>query len=492
MWRVPGRADGAADPSLAEALGTLHARASMFDPARAVLMARAPGRLDLMGGIADYSGGLVLEFPIRQATCVFAQSCEARRLTILSLVSDGAASSSARAPKMVSISLDALTPAAGPLEYARARAWLGGDPEQAWAAYVAGALVVLQRERGRLLSRGANLLIHSDLPAGIGLASSAALEVAALETLAALTDTPLGERELALLAQMVENLIVGAPCGVMDQLTAVAGRAGCLIEILCQPAEARGHIPIPSALEVWGLDSGIRHAISGADYGSVRAATFMGYRMLAEEAGLAVTVDADSGRLRVDDPLFGGYPANVSPALWRARYRDVVPVALDGATFLERYGGTTDAATVVDPSRTYHVRACTEHPILEHERARRFRELLSTGATQEAGRMELGQLMYDSHASYGACGLGSDGTDRLVDLVRAAGPAAGLYGAKITGGGSGGTVAVLARRDCGPAVVEIASRYERETGRRCEAITGSSPGSRAFGVRHLEPSLETR
>jgi L-arabinokinase len=145
MWCVPGRADGAADPSLAEALGTLHARASVFDPARAVLMARAPGRLDLMGGIADYSGGLVLEFPTRQATCVFAQSCEARRLTIESLVSGGAASSSARAPKVVSISLDALTPAAGPLEYARARAWLGGDPEQAWAAYVAGALVVLQR-----------------------------------------------------------------------------------------------------------------------------------------------------------------------------------------------------------------------------------------------------------------------------------------------------------------------------------------------------------
>ena len=52
--------------------------------------------------------------------------------------------------------------------------------------------------------------------------------------------------------------------------------------------------------------------------------------------------------------------------------------------------------------------------------------------------------MYESHASYSACGLGSDGTDRLVQLVREAGPAAGLYGAKITGGGSGGTVAVLA------------------------------------------------
>ena len=70
---------------------------------------------------------------------------------------------------------------------------------------------------------------------------------------------------------------------------------------------------------------------------------------------------------------------------------------------------------------------------------------------------QLGALMYESHASYGRCGLGSQGTDRLVELVRAEGPAAGLYGARITGGGSGGTVAVLGRRDAAPAI---------DTGRR--------------------------
>ena len=57
--------------------------------------------------------------------------------------------------------------------------------------------------------------------------------------------------------------------------------------------------------------------------------------------------------------------------------------------------------------------------------------------------------MYESHASYGRCGLGSKGTDRLVALVRGEGPAAGLYGARITGGGSGGTVAVIGRRGGG-------------------------------------------
>ena len=57
----------------------------------------------------------------------------------------------------------------------------------------------------------------------------------------------------------------------------------------------------------------------------------------------------------------------------------------------------------------------------------------------------MGELMSAAHDSYSACGIGSDGTDLLVELVREAGPQSGLYGAKITGGGSGGTVAILGR-----------------------------------------------
>ena len=90
--------------------------------------------------------------------------------------------------------------------------------------------------------------------------------------------------------------------------------------------------------------------------------------------------------------------------------------------------------------------------------------------------------------SYSTCGLGSDGTDRLVDLVRAAGPAAGLYGAKITGGGSGGTVAVLAASGMRASVDDIAARYRRESGREPQLFAGSSPGSRSHGVRRLLPA----
>jgi L-arabinokinase len=99
--------------------------------------------------------------------------------------------------------------------------------------------------------------------------------------------------------------------------------------------------------------------------------------------------------------------------------------------------------------------------------------------------VRLGELMYGSHASYGQCGLGSPGTDRLVELVRREGTASGLYGARITGGGSGGTVAVLGRRDAGAAIARIAAAYERDTGYRPHVFAGSSAGVLAFGGRTI-------
>ena len=99
--------------------------------------------------------------------------------------------------------------------------------------------------------------------------------------------------------------------------------------------------------------------------------------------------------------------------------------------------------------------------------------------------MLLGELMYQSHLSYTACGLGSDGTDRIVRLVHAAGPAKGLYGARISGGGSGGTVVILGRRDAGSAIEQIAEAYEQATGYRPYIFSGSGAGAAEFGTRTI-------
>ena len=395
-----------------------------------------------MGGIADYSGSLVLQRPIAEATFAAVQPAEKAVLRIVS-------------------SDRTYTGDLSPIDYDEARRMFQGSTH--WASYVAGIFIVLMRERGAAFSQGANVLISSSVPEGKGVASSAALEVAVMQAVTSAFGLQVEPRDMALLCQKAENLVAGAPCGVMDQMTSLCGAADSLLVLLCQPAELQPPVRVPNDISFWGLDSGERHAVSGSDYGSVRTGAFMGYRMIA----------ATGDR-------WGGYLANVSPEEFEREFQSQLPEAIAGAEFLARYGATTDTVTKVDPGRTYKVRQPTAHPIYEHHRVKVFRQLLEEASSEEQWTL-LGELMYESHASYSACGLGSRGTDLIAKLVREEGPAHGLYGARITGGGSGGTVAILGRADAGSAVARIAENYERATGHRPHVFSGSSGGASSFG-----------
>jgi L-arabinokinase len=222
----------------------------------------------------------------------------------------------------------------------------------------------------------------------------------------------------------------------MDQMTSVFGERDRLLLLLCQPAEIKRMITLPRQLMLWGIDSGIRHSVGGGDYGSVRASTFTGLRMIS-----------DLKRADVD------YLANISPAEFESEYRLKLPEA---------------------------VRMPTAHPIYENARVHRFVDLLDQYETLDNSN-ELGELMYESHRSYTALGLNSAGTDLIVELVRREGPGAGLFGAKITGGGSGGTVAVLGDQSSPEAIERVAANYANQTGHPPYIFNGSSPGAIAFG-----------
>jgi galactokinase len=449
-----------------------------FDAAGELIVARAPGRLDLMGGIADYSGSLVLELPVSNATHVALQLREEKTIKVISLPVD------AGPPRQFGMRLTDLLDPGRPVGYQEAAHYFGSDPERHWASYVAGCFLALMRERGCVFDRGARILINSDVPEGKGVSSSAALEVATMQAVAAAYGVELPPLELAFLCQKVENLVACAPCGVMDQMTSAYGEQDKLLVLLCQPAELKGFVELPRELAVWGIDSGISHSVGGADYGTVRTAAFMGYRMIAEAAGLPWRESGIEGRVVVDDAKWGGYLANITPSEFEARYAGLLPERMSGADFLARYGGITDAVTRVDPTRPYPVRRAARHPVFENDRVERFARLLQDRRSLDRA-VELGELMYLSHESYTACGLGSEGTDELVRRVRAAGLAAGLYGAKITGGGRGGTVAVLGRRGAGAAVGRIAREYAARTGHAPLVISGSSPGAATFGTLRL-------
>lgn len=443
-----------------------------FNRGQSLSVARAPGRLDVMGGIADYSGSLVLQLPIREAAHVAAQLGDQDDWQIVSLAND-----ETEPPRVVRLSR---REALGLDSYVAAQQWFRQDESKAWAAYLAGVVFVLAKELGAPIDCGLRLLVQSDVPEAKGVSSSAALEVAAMRAVAEQLGISLDGAEAARLCQVAENLVVGAPCGIMDQMTSALGYEHKLLSLLCQPAKVEGFLNVPDSIGLWGIDSGIRHAVSGSDYTSVRTGAFMGYRMIAAQKNLPVNATDEEGVLAIDDPHWQGYLANLSPQEFEASYAAQLPEQMSGADFLKQYSGTSDKVTRVQTDRVYAIRQPAAHPIYENARVNRFRELLSgqsdSSSIDPSACIEMGELMYQSHDSYSACGLGSGGTDRLVDMVRESGPDAGLFGAKITGGGSGGTVAVLGRSTSADAVQEIANRYAAETGHEGYVFSGSSPG----------------
>ncbi|MCS7254324.1 MAG: GHMP kinase [Armatimonadota bacterium] len=440
-----------------------------FDGVGDLVITRAPGRIDVMGGIADYSGSVVFEGNISEACMVAIQR---RNDPLIRLWSYGIESDGLQ-PKF-ELSISALQSANGWLSYEDAHNLLTGDAAASWVAYPIGTLFVLLKE-GVLSSipHGFNIFIRSDVPMGAGVSSSAAIEVSTMMAFNILLNLRLDGLTLARLCQMAENHVVGAPCGIMDQVTSALCEEGKLLALKCQPHELLGLHEIPKGCMVVGVDSNVKHAVGGRRYRRTRVGAFMGFKIIKQISG--------------ND--YGGYLCNVSTKEYVQRYRKLLPSKMRGEEFLRKYGETDDVATKVDPNEVYSVRGCTEHPIYENERVQSFIALLDEANRTGDERLlvRAGKLMYASHWSYSKrAGLGCEETDLLVSLARSYGTAHGIYGAKITGGGSGGTVAMLIRDDAIQTVMHIAEEYERVTGLKPRLFIGTSMGAFQFGYRRVQ------
>ncbi|TAF96375.1 MAG: GHMP kinase [Cytophagia bacterium] len=395
--------------------------ATFFQNPAAAVAASAPGRLDVMGGIADYSGSLVLQMPVAEQTTV----CIAPRAdNQLRVYSTQAAEIFQTSTAIFEQNVDFQTLGK------KVRQLPNGD----WAAYVLGCYVWLVLEK-RIPAVGLDFFVDSAIPVGKGLSSSAALEVATLKALQKLFQLTFNGTELPTLAQQVENQFVGAPCGLMDQLASYFGVPQHLLPIVCQPDLVQNPVAIPEGVQFYGLDSGVRHAVGGASYGDVRTATFMGKTIINQTLPT----------LR--------YLCQLSVKEFENQYINLLPTQLSGADFLQQYGSVNDPISQVEAQKMYQIKACTQHAVYENRRVELFlaqlrqldkTQLAHNPTYRRAQLTALGAHMYASHQSYSACGLGHPKTDELVEQVRQAAPNAELYGAKITGGGSGGTVCVLA------------------------------------------------
>lgn len=206
------------------------------------VIARGPGRVNLIGEHTDYNDGFVLPMAIDRAIWI-ALRPRRDRWVMVDFVDTN---------QYGEFHLDALrNTGQGSIEYVKGVAW------------------ALQEE-GFFL-RGWEGLVIGDVPVGAGLSSSAALEVVTARVFAAVSQFPWDPVKMAILSQRAENRWVGVQCGIMDQLISACGQADHALLIDCRTLETQ-QVPIPPTVRVVILDTGTRRGLADSAYNERRAA----------------------------------------------------------------------------------------------------------------------------------------------------------------------------------------------------------------------------
>jgi galactokinase len=357
----------------------------------------APGRVNLIGEHTDYNDGFVLPMAIDRGIRIAVRLRADRRVVLRS----------ERESTVAVLDLDTAL-----------------RPSGTWSDYPAGVLAGFLQLGWPI--PGFEALVSGDLPAGGGLSSSAALEVATATAVETLCGRTLPLEEKALLCQRAESGFAGVPCGIMDQFAVTYGRAGHALLLDCRSRTIR-HVPldVPS-IRLLVVNSGVKHSLSDGEYGTRRA----------QCASAATRLGCTSLR-------------DVTPDIWRRQ---------------------ADALPVIERRRAAHV-------LSENERVHAF-----VAAAEAADWPSAGRLMQESHAS-----LALDyevSCPEMEHLVAAAGSVRGVYGCRMTGGGFGGCAVALIATDRTTEIMHaLRTAYRAATGIEAEMfVTRAAAGTRVTAV----------
>jgi galactokinase len=214
---------------------------------------RAPGRVDLMGSHTDYNLGFVMTMTLDRDTWIAASARADHQVAIYSMNLPGSAVFNLQA-----------------IEH---------DRTARWTDYVRGVAVALQ-QAGHTL-RGFDGLVHSTVPFGSGLSSSAAIEMAAAVVFRTVGGFELDPVQMALLGQWAENHFVGVNSGILDQYSSALGQAGCALLLDCR-ALTHETVPIDPSLQVMICDTRAERNLTGTEYDERRAQCEEGVRILQQ------------------------------------------------------------------------------------------------------------------------------------------------------------------------------------------------------------------
>ena len=304
------------------------------------------------------------------------------------------------------------------------------SPDQAsslWMRYPLGILAGFL-ERGVAVP-GLDVWLESTIPLGSGLSSSAAFEVAFASVLEQASEISLSRVEKAILCQRAEHEFAGVPCGIMDQFASIMGQKDHLLLIDCQ---SQGVTPVPmkdNSVSLVVANTNVRHSLASSEYAKRKA-------------------DCDEAK------------ALLGVTSWRdVREDDFASAsALLGGNLLKR----------------------ARHVVTEIQRTQDAVE-----AIQDQCWDELGELMFASHHSlFTDYEVSCPELDAVVTIAQEIGHSGGVYGARMTGGGFGGSTISLVKASQAEAVLaQYHEVYQARTGIQMEAfITRPAEGARAFRI----------
>lgn len=361
-------------------------------------IAAAPGRVNVIGEHTDYNDGFVLPMAIEFYTIMAADKpVDGKNVITFRSTSQADA---------------AVVDLSQPVKPATPK-W-GNYPRGVVAGFLA---------RG-INSGGLDVLLHSTVPLGSGLSSSAALEVATATLLEAVTGQTIDPVEKALLAQKAEHEFANVPCGIMDQFISALGREGHLLLLDCRTRKTQLVPMSDPSVELLIINTNVKHELSGGEYAERRAQ--------CEEAAAKLGVKS---------------------------LRDVT------ADQLEKNKGNL--------SELVYRRA--RHVIGEIERTTHAAE-----GVRGSNWPTVGQLMYASHyALKDDYEVSCAELDAVVEIAEDIGAKGGVYGCRMTGGGFGGCCVALVKASAAESIAKtIAAEYKKKTGIEA-TIFGSRPAAGA-------------
>lgn len=426
----------------------------------------APLTLDVMGGFAEYTGALVLGLPLGDHVAAVAQTRSDGQI-LISFPADAG-------EKSFTVPVNSID------QNGQAGAGAGLSDLRCVTTRCIVGTIAEARRAGLIqqFDRGLSLCLGSTFDRGDHHCASYAWAVASLAAVAGALECSVDASDAGEVHHRVACHWLNAPPGAADAVFAAAAESNAINQLRTDEFRTDNAVAIPDGVELFGIDCGFQRPDTAERYASVRTATFMGRllidRIIRHDGHTQISWDGRLSRISINDYV--------------DFFRDRLPTKITGRQFLDRFGETGDPQTRIVPDEIYKVRSRTEHHIYEHARSCQFVELLSRAGRvrDEHALSKAGEAIAASHWSYGQrCGLGSVETDVLVQQIRRFGDSADVYGAKITGRGCGGTVAVLAKASerARSAITAALDEYKAQTGRTARILRGSLRGAFLSGPR---------